>query len=188
MSLKNQVKHVYFEGMAIHTYSAANEVMEASNIYFFINPFMGQIQRQLVIRVSQVSKPTNGNQMAQQRDKRERLVTAAKELFHRQGYALTTLADIAKASEVPPGNVYYYFKTKDEIGLAVIGDLAQWFQQKLSGWEQNPDPRQRLLAFLEIPLSMKEILTQRGCPVGGLAQELNNSSFGVKFYTKITPN
>jgi len=111
--------------------------------------------------------------MSQQSDKRERLVAAAKELFHRQGYALTTLADIAKVSEVPPGNVYYYFKTKDEIGVAVIDDLTQWFQQKMDGWEQNTDPRQRLLEFLEMPLSMKEILAQRGCPVGGLAQELN---------------
>ena len=113
--------------------------------------------------------------MIQQSGKRERLVGAAKDLFHRQGYALTTLADIAKASEVPPGNVYYYFKTKDEIGIAVIDDLTQWFQQKVGGWEQNPEPRQRLLAFLDMPLSMKDILVQQGCPIGGLAQELNKA-------------
>jgi TetR/AcrR family transcriptional repressor of nem operon len=30
------------------------------------------------------------------------------------------MADIAAAANVPPGNVYYYFKTKEEIGAAII--------------------------------------------------------------------
>src|SRR5436190_1322862 len=51
--------------------------------------------------------------------KRERLVTAAQELVYRQGVARTTLAHIAEAADVPVGNVYYYFKTKDDIVGAV---------------------------------------------------------------------
>lgn len=46
-------------------------------------------------------------------DKRVLLLEAAKTLIHKQGYNLTTPADIAKAANVPLGNVYYYFKTKE---------------------------------------------------------------------------
>ena len=45
--------------------------------------------------------------------KRERLVAAACLVLHEQGVERTTLADIAQAADVPVGNVYYYFKTKD---------------------------------------------------------------------------
>ena len=45
--------------------------------------------------------------------KRERLVAAARQLLYEHGVEKTTLADIAAAADVPVGNVYYYFKTKD---------------------------------------------------------------------------
>ena len=56
--------------------------------------------------------------------KRERLVASAGDLLHRQGVAATTLAQVAEAADVPAGNVYYYFKTKDDLVRAVIEDRA----------------------------------------------------------------
>ena len=53
-------------------------------------------------------------------DKRSRLFEAAGDLFHRQGFNQTTLADIARSADVPLGNVYYYYKTKGQIGEAVV--------------------------------------------------------------------
>ncbi|MBI3606932.1 MAG: TetR/AcrR family transcriptional regulator [Nitrospirae bacterium] len=53
-------------------------------------------------------------------DKRTRLIEAANTLVQQQGFNQTTLADIALKSKVPLGNVYYYFKTKDDIGHALI--------------------------------------------------------------------
>ena len=53
--------------------------------------------------------------------KRERLVAGAREVMHRQGVENTTIADVAGAADVPVGNVYYYFKTKDELIDAAIG-------------------------------------------------------------------
>ena len=53
-------------------------------------------------------------------DKRERLVNSADTLILRQGFKQTTLADIADDSGVPLGNVYYYFKSKEDIGMSVI--------------------------------------------------------------------
>ena len=39
--------------------------------------------------------------------KRERLVSSAREVIHQQGVEKTTIADMAKAADVPVGNVYY---------------------------------------------------------------------------------
>src|SRR6266481_3425592 len=53
-------------------------------------------------------------------DKRSRLVSAAVGLAYQNGFGATSLADIAREAEVPLGNVYYYFKTKDDIGDAIV--------------------------------------------------------------------
>ena len=53
-------------------------------------------------------------------DKRDRLVESADRLIYEQTFHTTTLADIAKDADVPLGNVYYYFKTKEAIMEAVI--------------------------------------------------------------------
>ena len=57
--------------------------------------------------------------------KRERLVESARALIHEQGVHPTTLAEVAKRADVPAGNVYYYFKTKDELVAAVLDGYAQ---------------------------------------------------------------
>src|ERR687888_553215 len=58
--------------------------------------------------------------------KRERLVESATALFHEQGVHRTTLAEVAERAEVPLGNVYYYFKTKDElVGAVLAGYMEQ---------------------------------------------------------------
>jgi AcrR family transcriptional regulator len=51
-----------------------------------------------------------------QPDKRTRLIETAMKLAYRNGFRETSLADIAQAAHVPVGNVYYYFKTKEELG------------------------------------------------------------------------
>src|SRR5260370_28872391 len=55
-----------------------------------------------------------------QTDKRTRLVETAMKLAYRDGFRESRLADIDKAAHVHVGNVYYYFKTKEELGGAVV--------------------------------------------------------------------
>jgi AcrR family transcriptional regulator len=58
-----------------------------------------------------------------QPDKRARLIQTAAGLSYQRGFRETTLADIAEAARVPLGNVYYYFKTKEELArLSSSGD------------------------------------------------------------------
>jgi TetR/AcrR family transcriptional regulator, transcriptional repressor for nem operon len=106
--------------------------------------------------------------------KRERLIAAAMQLLHQQGIERTTLADIAKAADVPPGNVYYYFKTKDEVIAAVIGAHVQQVKTALAVIDaRHPAPKSRLKAFVREFTAQGEVVAQYGCPLGSLCSELD---------------
>jgi AcrR family transcriptional regulator len=110
--------------------------------------------------------------MPRKTDKRVRLIEAAKILIHQQGFNLTTLADIAQEADVPLGNVYYYFKTKEAIGEAVIEKRAAEYVEMLIRLDENSDPYARLHALIELGVEELELIARYGCPVGGLCQEL----------------
>jgi AcrR family transcriptional regulator len=106
--------------------------------------------------------------------KRERLIAAAMQLVHQQGIERTTLADIAKAADVPAGNVYYYFKTKDEVIAAVIEAHAQQIKTTLGLIDtRHRSPQGRLRAFVREFTGQSEIVAQYGCPLGSLCSELD---------------
>jgi AcrR family transcriptional regulator len=110
--------------------------------------------------------------------KRERLVTAARELLYRKGIAGTSLADIAQAADVPVGNVYYYFKTKNDIVGAVVQTYEDQLHSVIAEVERRHDgPEARLEAFLAT-LTERAVAAaarygpQYGCPYGTLSSEL----------------
>jgi TetR/AcrR family transcriptional repressor of nem operon len=107
-----------------------------------------------------------------QNDKRDRLVEAADKLIYEKTFHTTTLADIAKEADVPLGNVYYYFKTKDAIMEAVIQKRAQEWQHLFGAWEQLSNPKERLVALINHTVGQADLMAQFGCIVGSLCQEL----------------
>jgi AcrR family transcriptional regulator len=105
--------------------------------------------------------------------KRERLVAAATQLLHQHGVERTTLADIAQAADVPAGNVYYYFKTKDEVIAAVIEAHAQQIRTTLAFIDaHHRSPKSRLKALVREFTAQGEIVAQYGCPLGTLCSEI----------------
>src|SRR5215472_8252924 len=87
--------------------------------------------------------------------KRERLVAGARQVIHQQGVETTTIADIAEAADVPVGNVYYYFKTKDELVGAAIESYAREVGALLESLERHRSPQARLKALV------RELTAQR---------------------------
>lgn len=63
------------------------------------------------------------------RDKRQAILTAARDLFASQGYEETTIAEIARAAGMAVGTVYLYFQNKHDIlvdvCLALKAEVAQ---------------------------------------------------------------
>lgn len=112
-------------------------------------------------------------------EKRRRLTAAATAVLHRQGVERTTLADIAKEADVPVGNVYYYFKTKDDLVHAALGEHSARLREMTTALEELTDPRERLKALVGGWMEQKETAARYGCPAGTLASELDKRADGV---------
>lgn len=105
--------------------------------------------------------------------KRVRLIESALALVYKHGFGETRLVDIAAEANVPPGNVYYYFKTKEDIGAAIIDErLSQikTLQKRLGGMDSA---QERLCAFVKMTFDNREMLARGGCPTGSLCTELH---------------
>jgi TetR/AcrR family transcriptional repressor of nem operon len=99
-------------------------------------------------------------------------MTAAAEVVHQQGVERTTIADIARAADVPTGNVYYYFKTKDDLVAAALSEHTSQLGRITAELERLPDPRERLKALVRGWIDQRDLAARYGCPTGTLAAEL----------------
>src|ERR1700730_15202302 len=102
-----------------------------------------------------------------QPDKRTRLIETATKLAYGRGFRETRLAYIAEAARVPVGNVYYYFKTKEELAEAVVERRLEEFRAARAEWARLSSPKERLLAFVGGIQANREQLARGGCPLGG---------------------
>ncbi|QKW40030.1 TetR/AcrR family transcriptional regulator [Actinomadura sp. NAK00032] len=111
--------------------------------------------------------------------KRERLASAAAEVLHTQGVERTTLADIARAADVPVGNVYYYFKTKDQLIEAAIDAQSRRLDTIIAALDALPEPAARLKALVDGWVDQRDLAARYGCPTGTLASELDKRADGL---------
>ncbi len=112
---------------------------------------------------------------------RQRVVDAANQLFYRKGYNRTSFSDVVAEADVPRGNIYYYFRTKDEILKAVILHRIEITSTMLAEWDKNiSDPLDRLQRFVRILCDSTPALLRSGCPMGSLTVELAKDQLELK--------
>ncbi|WP_026404283.1 TetR/AcrR family transcriptional regulator [Actinomadura rifamycini] len=111
-------------------------------------------------------------------DKRRRLSAAAARVLHEQGVERTTIADIAKAADVPTGNVYYYFKTKDDLVQAALHEHTANLTRLTDRLDGLPDPLDRLKGLIDAWVGRRDVAARYGCPTGTLAAELDKRPEG----------
>jgi AcrR family transcriptional regulator len=87
---------------------------------------------------------------------RKRIIEAAVRVLARDGYAATSVKDIAAEAGVAPGLVHYYFKTKEELVAAAVADVcgpprlpdaANPTEAALRAFEQTKHPDERTRRF-----------------------------------------
>jgi TetR/AcrR family transcriptional regulator, transcriptional repressor for nem operon len=89
-------------------------------------------------------------------------------------------AGIARAADVPVGNnVYYYFKTKDELVKAAIAGHTNDVHAVLDSLERHSTPQARLKALLRALTDQSELTAPYGCPLGSLCSELDKCTDGL---------
>lgn len=81
-------------------------------------------------------------------DVRARILDAAAEAFMRNGFAGTTVDDIARNVRATKGLIYYHFRSKFDIFLAVYGEGMRRVRERVEPHAAEPAPaRDRLVAM-----------------------------------------
>jgi TetR/AcrR family transcriptional regulator, transcriptional repressor for nem operon len=118
------------------------------------------------------------------RSTREAILAAATRLMHVRGYQNTSLDDVLRESGVGKGNFYYHFRSKEDLGYAILDQLVAGFLERtLEPCFSAPDvPRlSQIRCFLDRVL---EAQRQRncvgGCAMGNLASELSDVHEGFR--------
>lgn len=101
------------------------------------------------------------------------IIVCATRLFYEQGYEGTSFSHIVSSSGLYRGNIYHYFKSKDDILQAVIHHHLETYKTLIEQWNtEYPEPKSRLLAFISMIHGSKLELIKHGCPIGSLNTEL----------------
>ena len=113
---------------------------------------------------------------------RQRIIEAALYLFWLQGYTATGISQILDRSSANAGSFYHFFKTKEELLLAVL----ELYLQTLNPIVVNPvamrlqDPVERVFGILEFYRgNLLATGCTYGCPIGRLALEIPEEQFRV---------
>jgi len=81
---------------------------------------------------------------------RERLITAAAELFRRQGYAQTGVNQIIQEANATSGSFYHFFPAKEDLLLAVVDHIAEIFETGIFNRNADRDPIQEVFRILDL--------------------------------------
>lgn len=109
------------------------------------------------------------------------IIDSAKALFYERGYSGTSFSDIVDAAGVYRGNIYHYFKSKDDILQAVVTQRLDEFRAMLESWdEEYPQPKDRLVRFVRMIADNGSDLVRYGCPIGTLNTELGKKESELK--------
>ena len=109
---------------------------------------------------------------------RDRILQAAFEEFYRNGFQGGSLNHIAEKSGATKGALFHYFKSKAELGYAIVEEVIQpsgnprW----IDPLKEAGDPIETLKAMfrrnIREDLASTEMVSQ-GCPLNNLAQEMS---------------
>jgi TetR/AcrR family transcriptional regulator, transcriptional repressor for nem operon len=120
---------------------------------------------------------------------RTRVIDSAAKLFAANGFRACSMADIANEAEVHGGSLYHFFKTKEELLLAVLDHHSEMLWPAVMGpiFARAKDPIDRIFALLA---AYREWMVMTDCtyvcPIGRLALEVESHSEEV--HRKIAAN
>jgi TetR/AcrR family transcriptional regulator, transcriptional repressor for nem operon len=116
---------------------------------------------------------------------KQRILKHGARIVYQKGFNNTGIQEILTAAGVPKGSFYFYFKSKEDFGLALIDYYAQNLPALSASSLTSPEtpPLQRLRAFFEARrLFCNQEEGRSGCPIGNLTQEMGilNEEFQAK--------
>ncbi len=117
-------------------------------------------------------------------DRKTQILDAAAELISERGYTQTSVDDVIRqAGLCGKSHFYHHFKSKEELGYAVLNRQFERFAERGLAVLREPmiDPVDRLYLFID---SVVALQAQRGCrggsSLGTLASELADAHEGFR--------
>ena len=109
------------------------------------------------------------------KSKRDMLVEAAANRFHRLGLPASSIAEVANDAGIPSGNVYYYFRTKDALAAAVQECWERRTADSLDDIDAgHDDAPSQIHEFLDRSARNAPIYVEVGCPIAALSRDFRN--------------
>jgi len=106
---------------------------------------------------------------------RQTILLKAFELIYQNGFQLTSVDTIIATTNVTKGAFFYHFKTKEEMGLALIQEVIKPAMEEgfVKPLAKATHPAQAIYAMMEhLLLTAPFFQVQYGCPAVNLVSEL----------------
>ncbi|MER5930678.1 TetR/AcrR family transcriptional regulator [Streptomyces sp. NPDC002054] len=122
--------------------------------------------------------------MTTKSDTRARILTAATELFRRQGYAATGMKQIVAAAEAPYGSAYHFFPDgKAQLGEEVVRTSGAAYLALIGELFADPEADPALAtgaAFRAAAETLHELDYTDPCPIATVALEVASTHEGLR--------
>ena len=119
---------------------------------------------------------------------REKLIYATINLIGSRGFECTGIQEILDSASVTKSNFYYHFKSKEELCLAALDELAECFFETVvekTLLNRSLEPKARLESYFQCAIEkMTTNCCKMGCPFLNLGNE--TSDFHPAFREKIS--
>ncbi|OCK50101.1 TetR family transcriptional regulator [Chryseobacterium sp. CBo1] len=103
------------------------------------------------------------------------ILQKAFELIYINGYQTTSVDEIIATTQVTKGAFYYHFKTKDEMGLAIINELMipNFKKTFIKPFQSVENPLDAIYELMHYLLMENDVLkVEYGCPASNFTQEM----------------
>jgi AcrR family transcriptional regulator len=74
----------------------------------------------------------------EKRNSRAAIIDGAYQVLAQQGYEAASIKEIARAAAVAPGLVHYYFKSKEELLVAVLAEASARYTRQMATMAETP--------------------------------------------------
>lgn len=114
---------------------------------------------------------------------RTRILEVGSNIIHQKGFNNTGIQEILDKAGVPKGSFYFYFKSKEDFGLALIDQFEAMVCGHLASVldDTSLEPLVRLKSFFSSFRNYFESQNcSRGCPIGNLSQELSDVNENIR--------
>ena len=115
--------------------------------------------------------------MGRKSDARQKIIETARELFWKKGYEATGVAEILQKAEIGSGSLYWFFKTKEDLLVAVLVQYLELLESMIvdPAYERSNDPIERIFLILDVYRTiLEEYEFKLGCPIGNIILELGD--------------